>query len=146
MTIPAARSQGAATPYPATLNVAGVTGTITKLAVRLNGLTHTYRGDLDMLLVGPGGQRAMFMSDVGNSCDTSGTSLTITFEDGALAPTATQIVSGTFAPTDLEPGDVMSAPAPPAPTRRRCRCSTARTPMARGISSSWTTRAGMSAR
>ena len=106
---------GPATPYPATLNLAGVTGTITRLAVRLNGLAHTYRGDLDMLLVGPGGQRAMFLSDVGNSLDSSGTSLTITFEDGAPAPTAFQIGSGTFAPTDLEPGDVMTAPAPAGP-------------------------------
>ena len=115
VTIPAASTMGPATPYPATLNLAGLTGTITRLAVRLNGLAHTYRGDLDMLLVGPGGQRAMFLSDVGNSLDSSGTSLTITFEDGAPAPTAIQIGSGTFAPTNLEPGDVMPAPAPAGP-------------------------------
>lgn len=106
-------TSGPAGPYPKALAVAGVPGTITSLAVRLDGLTHTFPGDLDFLLVGPGGQRAMFMSDVGGSGDVS--NLTVTFADGAPAPSATQLVAGTFAPTDLETGDAMAAPAPAGP-------------------------------
>ncbi len=67
MTLPAGApttSSGPAAPYPATLAIAGMTGSITKLAVRLNGLSHTFPGDLDVLLVGPGGQHAMVLSDV----------------------------------------------------------------------------------
>jgi hypothetical protein len=107
-----ATTVGAASPYPLTLNLAGMTGTITKLGVRLNSLTHTFPGDLDFLLVGPGGQRAMFMSDVGDGGDVNAVNLT--FEDGAPAPPAA-LVTGTYAPTDSAPGDAMSAPAPAGP-------------------------------
>ena len=92
-----ATTSGAASPYPATLDVTGLTGVITKVAIRLDGLTHTQTVDLDMLLVAPGGQRAMFMSEVGAG-DVA--NLTATFEDGALPPPATRLVSGTFAPTN----------------------------------------------
>ena len=105
-------SSGPAGPYPATLNLAGLTGTITSLSVRLNGLTHTFPSDLDMLLVAPGGQRSMFMSDVGGSAGVS--NLTLTFQDGAPAPPAA-LVAGTYAPTDLPPADTMAAPAPAGP-------------------------------
>lgn len=116
VTIPAGApttTSGPAAPYPATLNVSGVTGTITTLSIRLNGLTHTFPADLDMLLVGPGGQHAMFMSDIGGGGDVS--NLTLTFEDGAPAPSSTQLVAGTFAPTDLSSPDTMNTPAPAGP-------------------------------
>lgn len=106
-------TSGPAGPYPKALAVAGVPGTITSLSVRLDGLTHTFPGDLDFLLVGPGGQKALFMSDVGGGGDVS--NLTLTFADGAAAPSNTQLVAGTFAPTDVSPGDAMAAPAPAGP-------------------------------
>lgn len=111
--LPVSGTNGPASQYPGTLNLAGLTGTITKLAVRLDGLTHTWPADLDMLLVGPGGQKALFMSDLGDGGDVS--NLTVTFEDGAATPPATQLVAGTYAPTDLTPGDVLNAPAPTGP-------------------------------
>lgn len=113
--LPASGTNGPASQYPATINLAGLSGTITRLSVRLNGLTHTYPDDLDFLLVGPGGQKAMFMSDLGETGDVS--NLTITFEDGAPAPPANQLVAGTYAPTN-EAGpdaDVMNGPAPAGP-------------------------------
>lgn len=115
-TLPAgapATTSGPASPYPATLVVSGATGPIQSLAVRVNGLTHTFPADLDLLLVGPGGQQAMLLSDVGGGGAVAGVNLT--FQDGAPAPSPAQLVSGTFAPTDLTPGDVMSAPAPAGP-------------------------------
>ncbi len=105
-------TSGPAGPYPVPLNVSGVTGTITKVSIRLDNLAHTFPGDLDLLLVGPGGQKAMFMSDVGGTGDVSG--LTLAFEDGAPSPPI-QLVGGTFAPTDLSPGDVMPVGAPAGP-------------------------------
>ena len=115
VTIPAGApttTSGAASAYPVPLTLAGLTGTITKLSVQLNGLTHTFPADLDLLLVGPGGQRALFMSDLGNNAPVS--NLTLTFEDGAAAPPAA-LVAGTYAPTDLTTGDVLPAPAPAGP-------------------------------
>ncbi|HTK76910.1 MAG TPA: M36 family metallopeptidase, partial [Gemmataceae bacterium] len=102
----------AATPYPATLNVSGV-GTLQGLRVRLNAVSHTFPADLDILLVGPGGQKVMLMSDAGGSGDL--VAVDLTFADGAPLMTGGQIVTGTYGPTDLTPGDGLPAPAPATP-------------------------------
>jgi extracellular elastinolytic metalloproteinase len=106
---------GPATPYPATLSVAGLTGTIANVAVRLNGFAHAFPEDVDMLLVGPGGQRALFMSDIGSGLPVSG--IDLTFQDGAPAPTV-PLQTGTVAPTDVvdtPSNDTMPSPAPAGP-------------------------------
>ncbi|MGH9309639.1 MAG: proprotein convertase P-domain-containing protein, partial [Vicinamibacterales bacterium] len=103
---------GAASPYPSALAVSGLTGTIQRLAVRLNSVTHSFTGDLDILLVGPGGQKVMLMSDAGGSSSVSGVSLT--FRDGAGVLTA-PVSTGTYSPVDQEPGEVLPAPAPAGP-------------------------------
>ena len=103
-------ANGSASPYPATINVSGLTGTVQHVAVRLNSLTHTFPADLDVLLVGPGGQAAMVVSDIGIGNDV--TNITLTFQDGAPTPPP-QLVTGTFAPTDNAPPEAaMPAPAP----------------------------------
>lgn len=109
---------GAASPYPSTISVAGTSGTITNLTLTLLGLGHTFPSDLDILLVGPGGQKVMVLSDVGEGIDVSG--LTITLSDGATAflPAVGALTSGTFKPTDVLPGearDTFPAPAPAMP-------------------------------
>jgi subtilisin-like proprotein convertase family protein len=56
--IPAApETFGPANPYPSTISVSGLTGTIVDVNVTLNNLSHTCTGDIDVLLVGPGGQK-----------------------------------------------------------------------------------------
>jgi subtilisin-like proprotein convertase family protein/CheY-like chemotaxis protein len=105
-------NSGAATPYPSTVNVSGVTGPVTKVTATLHSLSHTFPGDIDVLLVGPGGQKVILMSDVGGGNDAN--NLTLTFEDGAPAVPAT-LVSGTFAPTNSGTVDPFPAPAPAAP-------------------------------
>ncbi len=57
---------GPASPYPSTINVAGLGGTVTRVTVTLNGLRHTFPDDLDILLVGPGGS-VILMSDAGGA-------------------------------------------------------------------------------
>lgn len=99
-------------PYPLTFAVAGLGGSIQSLAVRLNGVTHTYAGDMDILLVAPGGQKIMLLSDVGNGESIS--NLNLTFRDGSPAA-GTGLTSTTYAPTDLVPGETMVAPAPAGP-------------------------------
>lgn len=108
---------GTGSLYPSTINVSGMTGTITKVDVALNNLSHSFPDDVDVLLVGPGGQRAILMSDVGGNPDVSGINLTFDQSAGAL-PDATQIVSGTYRPTNfnsnttLEPGGIDNFPSP----------------------------------
>src|SRR5262249_47054047 len=65
--IPQAGSIGTASPYPSLISVSGLTGPIQRVRVTFNGLSHTQPDDLDILLVGPGGQAVMLMSDVGGT-------------------------------------------------------------------------------
>jgi subtilisin-like proprotein convertase family protein len=106
-------NSGAATPYPSAINVSGVTGPVTKVTATLHGLTHTFPGDLDVLLVGPGGQKVMLLSDAGGGTDVS--NITLTFEDGAPAASLSALTSGTFSPTNSGTVDPFPAPAPAAP-------------------------------
>jgi hypothetical protein len=107
-------SIGAGTPYPSTITVAGVAANPTKVTVRLAGLTHSYADDIDILLVGPGGQKVMLMSDAGGGNALSGVNLT--FDDsGSALPNSTAISSGTYRPTDQAAGDALPAPAPSTP-------------------------------
>ena len=101
----------AATPYPSNIAVSGLSGTILKVTVKLNGVSHTFPDDIDVLLVGPGGN-LIIMSDVGGS--TAVTGITLTLDDAAAAglPDAGPLVSGTFKPTNIGAGDAFAAPAP----------------------------------
>jgi len=108
-------TSGTASPYPSNINVAGVAGTVTKVTVTLNNLNHTFPDDVDVLLVGPGGQRVLLMSDAGGSPDV--VNVTLTFDDAAAGslPDAAQLVSGLFKPSNFGAGDPFPAPAPAGP-------------------------------
>lgn len=104
----------AGSPYPSTIQVAGLTEPISTLRVTLLNFTHSWPDDVDVLLVGPAGQNLVLMSDVGGEHDASG--LTLSFEDGAAAalPDTTVITSGSRRPTNVGAGDPFPAPAPAA--------------------------------
>ena len=104
-----------ADPYPSVITVSNVPGTVQKITVTLNDFQHSFPDDVDVLLVAPNGQSIVLMSDAGGSRNTSGAVLT--FDDAAqnALPDNGQITSGTFKPTDFEPGDDFPPPAPPAP-------------------------------
>jgi subtilisin-like proprotein convertase family protein len=108
--------RGSGSPYPSSIDVAGMSGTISKVVVKLNGLSHSYPGDVDILLVGPGGQNVMLMSDAGGGTAVNGVTLTFDSMASASLPNGGQLVSGTYRPTDYESGDSFSAPAPPGPS------------------------------
>ena len=102
-----------ATPYASPITVTGLPSRVTDVNVTLGGLTHTYPGDLDFLLVGPGGQQATIMSDAGNGNPVD--LVNVTLDDEAPAPlTDAQITSSTYKPTNL--GISQDAYPPPAPT------------------------------
>lgn len=108
---------GAATPYPSVIPVAGMVGTIKDIVVRLNGIRQTYLGDVDVLLVGPDGKKAMIFSDVGS--DSKPTNLNVALTDGAANSIGNgPIQAGTYKPTDLSPNeerDILPSPAPQRP-------------------------------
>jgi hypothetical protein len=104
---------GSATPYPSVINVSGVTQPITRMQVVLSGLSHTFPNDIDMLLVGPGGQTARIFSDVGGGADLVNAQFILT--EGYPALTDSPLSSGVYAPTNLpDAADPFPAPAPPA--------------------------------
>ncbi|MBA3366123.1 MAG: hypothetical protein H0U03_10120 [Actinobacteria bacterium] len=107
-------TNGIATPYPSCISVSGL-GLTTDVNVTLNGLSHNFVADLDMLLVGPGGQDAIIMSDTGDTgfAYASG-GLTITLDDEAAGPLPafTQLTTGTFRPTNYAPAETFPTPAP----------------------------------
>ena len=102
-------------PYPSTINVAGVVGTVSKVTVTLTNMNHTFPDDIDVLLVGPGGQKMLLMSDAGGSVDLVNN--TYTFDDAAAATLADGALSasGTYKPSNFGTGDVFPAPAPAGP-------------------------------
>ena len=114
ITIP---NQGASSPYPSTIAVAGMAGTVSNLTVTLRNFSQTWGSDVDVLLVGPAGQKVVLMSDVGSGPVNN---VTLILSDAATtALPASGLVSGTNRPTNLTDaspgGDNFPAPAPAAP-------------------------------
>ena len=106
----------AAAPYGSGIVVSGLHGDITSVTVTLNGLSHTYPDDVEVLLVAPGGQQVKLMSDTGGSVDLSNINLTFSTASAARLPDSAGIASGTYLPTDIAPvGDLLPAPAPTGP-------------------------------
>jgi subtilisin-like proprotein convertase family protein len=115
ITIP---DSGAGSLYPSPITVAGANNGVTDVNVVLSGLAHTCTEDLDFLLVGPQGQKAFIMSDLGD-CSTSVTGVNVTLDDAAATPLpdGSPLTTGTYRPADNDYGtiaepDVMPAPAP----------------------------------
>ena len=106
---------GIASPYPSKISVAGQPTNPSKVTVTLNGFSHSYPDDVDVLLVGPGGQKVVLMSDAGGGNGINNG--TLTFDDAAAAtlPDSSAIASGTYKPTDFVTGDTFPSPAPAGP-------------------------------
>ena len=120
---------GSAKFYPITNLVSGFPNTVSKVTVTLRGLTHTWAGDLDMLLVAPNGTNCILMSDAGDLYSNRLSAFTITFDDDSslLIPFGGQINNGfTYAAANYAAGstnhtayddsDNFAAPAPANPT------------------------------
>jgi subtilisin-like proprotein convertase family protein len=115
--IPGTGTIGVADVYPNNLTVSGLTGN-KKIKLELTNLSTTYPGDMDLLLVGPGGQKFVVFSDGVNAFATQ-TNATVVFKDDAAAviPTASTQMAGEWRPTDhnVAPADAWAAPAPAGP-------------------------------
>jgi hypothetical protein len=132
-----AGQERAAEPYPSTITVRGfyeipVRGfpewRIRDVNLKLIGLSHTWPDDVGVLLVGPRGQTALVMSDVGSSFDVSDINLTLDDEATDSLPDSAQLTAGTFKPTQGTTGpaddegfavpDNFPSPAPAGPYGR----------------------------
>ena len=110
---------GPAKPYPSVITVSNLTGVLGKVTVTLSNLSHTYPGDINALLVAPGGAKTLLMSHAGSAAN----GVNLTFDDSASSPLPDTggLISGTWQPTAYSPppqlgGFPTNAPAGPYPT------------------------------
>lgn len=118
-TAPATTAPTTSSLYPSTINVSGMTGTITRVAVTLRGLTHARTADMDFLLVSPTGAKYIFLADPNSSSDFFPLNDWVyTFADDAtnFVPNGAPFLPGNFKPTNVDGlADTFPAPAPAAP-------------------------------
>jgi subtilisin-like proprotein convertase family protein len=108
-----ATTSGPASPYPSTIQVSGLSGNKT-IKVEITGISHSFPGDLDFLLVGPGGQKYIMLSDSGGGTPVS--NLTFALSDGApTAPSEASWTTGEFKPFNAGANDTFVSPAPAGP-------------------------------
>lgn len=105
-----------ATPYPSNITVAGITAPVSKVGITLKNMSHTFPDDVDVLLVGPTGQKFIAISDAGDTNDWVGATITL---DDAAANALADVASnqtGTFRPGNFGTvQDPFPAPAPAGP-------------------------------
>lgn len=109
---------GVGSVYPSNIPVSGFSGPLTKVTVRINGLSHDFPDDVELLLVGPTGVKLVLQSDAlgGDATD----NLTYTFDQAAatqLADAAAPAEGGSVRPGNHAGNafEVFPAPAPAAP-------------------------------
>ena len=110
-------SDGPGDPYPSTIDASGLSGTVSHVGVRLNGIHHPNADDLEALLVGPGGQNVLLMADSagGGTNRDPATGQVITFDDDGV-PQPAKLVNGIFKPfSAATPTPTFASPAPSAP-------------------------------
>jgi subtilisin-like proprotein convertase family protein len=121
-------SSGTATPYPSNITVSGLGPSAGDVNATVSGFNHTFPADVDVLLMGPGGESVVLMSDVPQDsppvCDADIAGVNLTFDDaaGPIPPGAT-LASGTYQPTNndmIVSGcgfslDAFAGPAPGSP-------------------------------
>ncbi len=91
--------------FPSQIIVSGLTGLVGRVTVTLTNVNHTYPDDIDMLLVGPGGQNVLLESHAGGGGVL--TDVSLTFDDYAtnslgarnFLPPSSQIPSGAYVPS-----------------------------------------------
>lgn len=91
-----------ASPKPNPLNFdVRMSGTVAHVSVTLRNLRHAYPDDLDVMLVGPQGQNAIIMSDVGGGTLADGLNITLDDSFARPLPDAGPLTSGGFRPTNI---------------------------------------------
>ncbi len=101
--------------YPLVINVSGLSGIVSKAVVNLNGLTHSFPHDVNVLLVSPAGNNVLLMSHAGAGY--SVTNVNLTFDDtvGALLPLTSKLTNGTYHAGAYTPAVAFPGPAPTGP-------------------------------
>jgi Ca2+-binding RTX toxin-like protein len=109
---------GQGSPYPSSVNVAGLTGVVSDVNATLVSFDHSNPPDVEVLLVGPGGQTTMLIGDAGGAVNSVNDTITLDDQAQFVAPVSGGFVNGvSYKPQDYEmPGlEPFNAPAPAPP-------------------------------
>ena len=109
ITIP---DSGAGTPYPSTINVSGMGGLINNVTLTLANLSHTWVSDVDVLLVGPAGQKVLVFANVGDAFAANNVTVTLSDAVASALPSSGSFVTGAYKPTGYAPATTFPSPAP----------------------------------
>ena len=110
--------------FASEIQVASIVEMVTEISITFSDLFHSHPADIDALVVGPGGQNVLLMSDVGellSEVDSIIDDVNLVFRDGfGTLPGNVRITSGTYGPTnyqgmvkDVPEMDTMSPAMPP---------------------------------
>lgn len=105
---------GPAKPYPSVITVSNLSGVLGKVTVAVSNLTHSYPGDVNLLLVAPNGAKTLLMSHAGSMASAN---VNLAFDDSAVSnlPELGFLVSGVWRPTLYGTAPEFPAPAPGSP-------------------------------
>ncbi len=109
------KSKGNASQYPSIVTTSGAPAgsVITGVRLHLQHALFLRSSEIDMLLVGPGQQKMVPMSDAGLFADDA--TLVLTDAASAPLPATSFLPDGEFRPTNYGPTDAFPFPAPPGP-------------------------------
>lgn len=109
-------SIGTATPYPSQIEVSGASDSLDYVSVTLSGFSHTYVGDVVVLLVSPDNRPTLLMSSTHGEGDASNNTLTFIPDGTSMLPEGNaNVVSGRYACTAYLPPTAVPVPAPTGP-------------------------------
>jgi subtilisin-like proprotein convertase family protein len=89
-------------------------GTVVYVTVKLKNFSHTWANDVDVLLVGPGGQTLRLMENAGTG-PTYNSTLTFSDNTPGFLPETGPLPTGIYKPTAYPPAATYPAPAPVGP-------------------------------
>ncbi len=110
----AAATGGRANPYPSTLTITSGPTKIKSATVKLYGIQHQAPSDMNVLLVGPAGQKLLLLRGAGGLNAINNVDLTFSSAAATQISLSGTITSGTYLPSVYGNGSLPS-PAPAAP-------------------------------
>lgn len=110
LTVPS--TAGAATPYPSSIFVSGLTGNVGTVTVQLNNISSSDIAQTDLLLVGPTGAQIIPFASVGDSSTIEGVNITLDDSAAGLIPGGSPLTTGSYKPTSITGSTTLIFPAP----------------------------------
>ena len=106
---------GPAEMFPSILTITNAPGTIVNVSCTLSNLSHMYPDDLDILLVSPGGDTVLLMSDACGDVELDHVTLSFTDDADASLPDRGLPNPRVVRPSNYEVSDMFPPPAPEGP-------------------------------